>query len=76
MTHRPHPRRSGNPDRTHHPLPGPYTPGEPEDMTERAQCTCTGGPYIHGPEGFRQALQEIADRPPHEPPAEGDADHE
>jgi hypothetical protein len=24
------------------------------------RCTCTGGPYVHGPEGLRLALQAIA----------------
>lgn len=80
MTYRPPPHRSGNPNRAHRPLPDPGSPDDPGGMTEGqqtegARCTCTGGPYLHGPEGLRQALQEIADSPPHKPPTGGDTDH-
>ncbi|MGY5627479.1 hypothetical protein ACW7N6_38570 [Streptomyces sp. UC1A3] len=50
-------------------------------MTEHQQtegagrCTCTGGPYLHGPEGLRQALREIEGAAP-ETPSEGDTDDE
>lgn len=60
-------RRRGDPDvmeRADH-AAGPQTTG--------TRCTCTGGPYLHGPEGLRKVLQEIADAPP---PTEEDTDDE
>ena len=59
-------------------LPAPGELGDAGLMTENEQtvdagrCTCTGGPYLHGPEGLRQALREIEGTP--ETPAEGDTD--
>jgi hypothetical protein len=36
------------------------------------RCTCTGGPYVHGPEGLRLAFQQIEDIQQ----TEGDTDDE
>lgn len=36
------------------------------------RCTCTGGPYVHGPEGLRLALQQTAAASPPEQQTEGD----
>lgn len=45
-----------------------------------ARCTCTGGPYTHGPEGLSRVLSEIAavqEAEKQNPqPTEGDADDE
>lgn len=46
-------------------------------QTPGTRCTCTGGPYVHGPEGLRQALREIAAiRKPEHQRTEGDPDDE
>lgn len=44
-----------------------------DPQTTGTRCTCTGGPYLHGPEGLRKIRQELADAPP---PTEEDTDDE
>jgi hypothetical protein len=34
--------------------------------TAANRCTCTGGPYLHGPEGLRKVLREIETAQPTE----------
>lgn len=81
MTYR-HPSRRPNPDAAYGALPVLGSLGDPEDMAEDQQpagtrCTCTGGPYVHGPEGLRLALQEIAATPHPAPQTEReDTDHD
>jgi hypothetical protein len=43
------------------PLDDPGRMPENPQQTMGAWCTCTGGPYVHGPEGLRQFRQEIQD---------------
>ena len=68
MTYRSHPRHRRDPDAG----PG-STAGDPQ--ATGTVCTCTGGPYVHGPEGLRRALKEIGTAsvsPTKEPLTEGE----
>ncbi len=72
----PHPRRSA-PEVLH--LHGSHN--DPERTAEDqqaagAQCTCTGGPYLHGPEGLRKELQKVAAEPQPAQSPKGDTTHE
>lgn len=67
------------------PLTVPGSQDDREGMENQqaagARCTCTGGPYTHGPEGLAKALREIADaqqlkQAPEQPAEEGGADHD
>lgn len=79
MTRR-HPYRRPNPDAAYQALPPTGPSDDPEHMAEQQPegtwCTCTGGPYVHGPEGLRLALQEIADARQPAPQTEEEAGHE
>lgn len=81
MAPRTFPRHAPVPDAAPNALPATGSLGDSGAMTENQQtvdagrCTCTGGPYLHGPEGLRRAQEEIAGTPP-EKPVEGDTDDE
>ncbi|MFH8805225.1 hypothetical protein ACH4F6_37745 [Streptomyces sp. NPDC017936] len=45
-----------------------------DQQTTGTRCTCTGGPYVHGPEGLRLALRELSPTPQPEQPTGEDTD--